>query len=225
MLAGMVEEDFGSWDQEGLDEEAFLDAWDAADHEAAVLLRSECAEVLAEPAPHPDLALAAGALRRGVEPQQAAYPRVAPAHETPQPPDLDDEELWLTAAEATISLELYPGMDVEDLSAVAALQHADWYGMVAGLVRRGTGASFDEDSVRRDIDALTDVADDFVDDGGVLVGHAVALLAPLWEALGILDDDERLTPLGRWGLPRALVRNWEAGEGDTGGEPDLDLDG
>jgi hypothetical protein len=30
----------------------------------------------------------------------------------------------------------------------------------------------------------------------------------LWRVLGAIDDDERLTALGWWGLPEAMLRVW-----------------
>ena len=30
----------------------------------------------------------------------------------------------------------------------------------------------------------------------------------LWQVLGAIDEDERLTPLGWWGLPEAMLRVW-----------------
>ena len=30
----------------------------------------------------------------------------------------------------------------------------------------------------------------------------------LWQVLGVIDEDERLTPLGWWGLPEAMLRVW-----------------
>jgi hypothetical protein len=38
-----------------------------------------------------------------------------------------------------------------------------------------------------------------------------SLFAPvtaLWQALGAIDDEDRLTPLGWWGLPEAMLRVW-----------------
>ena len=32
----------------------------------------------------------------------------------------------------------------------------------------------------------------------------------LWQVLGAIDDDERLTALGWWGLPEAMLRVWAA---------------
>ena len=40
------------------------------------------------------------------------------------------------------------------------------------------------------------------------MGSAAAFLAPLWQGLGILDEAERLTALGAWGLPHALHLVW-----------------
>ena len=37
---------------------------------------------------------------------------------------------------------------------------------------------------------------------------ALIHLTPQWQSLGVLDEDERLTEQGVWGLPRALHRIW-----------------
>ena len=39
----------------------------------------------------------------------------------------------------------------------------------------------------------------------------------LWQVLGAIDEDERLTPLGWWGLPEAMLRVWAP----SGGTPSL----
>ena len=38
----------------------------------------------------------------------------------------------------------------------------------------------------------------------------------LWQVLGAIDDDERLTPLGWWGLPEAMLRVWTPSGGGPG---------
>ena len=38
----------------------------------------------------------------------------------------------------------------------------------------------------------------------------------LWQVLGAIDEDERLTPLGWWGLPEAMLRVWAS----SGGTPE-----
>ena len=41
-------------------------------------------------------------------------------------------------------------------------------------------------------------------------------VASLWQVLGAIDDGERLTALGWWGLPEAMLRVWAP----SGGPPD-----
>ena len=38
----------------------------------------------------------------------------------------------------------------------------------------------------------------------------------LWQVLGAIDDDERLTSLGWWGLPEAMLRVWAPSGGGPG---------
>ena len=33
----------------------------------------------------------------------------------------------------------------------------------------------------------------------------------MWSVLGAIDEDDRLTPLGWWGLPDAMQRAWTEG--------------
>ena len=39
----------------------------------------------------------------------------------------------------------------------------------------------------------------------------------LWQVLGAIDEDERLTPLGWWGLPEAMLRVWAPSGGGAAG--------
>jgi hypothetical protein len=34
------------------------------------------------------------------------------------------------------------------------------------------------------------------------------LVTAMWSVLGAIDEDDRLTPLGWWGLPEAMQRAW-----------------
>jgi hypothetical protein len=57
-----------------------------------------------------------------------------------------------------------------------------------------------------DVDDLDDLDDDEFDELGM-----ESLFLPvtsLWQVLGAIDDDDRLTPLGWWGLPEAMRRVW-----------------
>jgi hypothetical protein len=128
-----------------------------------------------------------------------------------------------------------PGADGEPdelsaaITAVCALDHFDWLAVMSALVSGGPGTSasaadlaryvrdFDPDEVigleasellsesETDDDDDADYADDF-DELSVegLFLHVTAM----WSVLGAIDADDRLTPLGWWGLPEAMRRAW-----------------
>lgn len=123
----------------------------------------------------------------------------------------DDDSRWLDALAETISPSDAPEEgEIESASAVMALQHADWLGLALGVVRRGPGSVLDAELVQRDIERLEDVEGEIEDPEGHLAVLSIALLhlSPQWQDLGVLDEDQRLTERGRWGLPRALHRIW-----------------
>ncbi len=123
----------------------------------------------------------------------------------------DDDARWVASLAETISPSAEPGeLEVDAVSAVMALQHADWLGLVLGAVRRGPGAVLGADSVQADIDALEEIEGEIEDPEGHLAVIDMALihLSPQWQDLGVLDDAGRFTARGVWGLPRALHRTW-----------------
>ncbi|GAA1542879.1 hypothetical protein [Nocardioides humi] len=126
--------------------------------------------------------------------------------------DLDDDESsWLDSLAETISPADEPEEhDVEAVSAVMALQHADWLGLALGVTRRGAGSTIDPQLVQADIESLEDVEGDIEDPEGHLAVLELGLLhlTPAWQDLGVLDGDLRITERGVWGLPRALHRIW-----------------
>ena len=193
------DEDEAEWDA----------AWAEVDRQAAAVLRDACATELALPPPHDPLLAAAASLREGIAEgrQQHRYFVAACGWEAQTPED--DTEMWLGALAATLAPPNDPGTSAEEQSAVAALQHADLLGMVVGLVRRGVGAVFSSEAVEHDIETMPEIEDESEDsDDFDAFRMPVVVLAPLWQALGVLDDDDRLTELGRWGLPRALLSTW-----------------
>jgi hypothetical protein len=132
----------------------------------------------------------------------------------------DDEARWLDALAETISpVEEPQEHEIESVSAVMALQHADWLGLALGVVHRGS--ALDPELVQADIERLDDVEGE-IEAGmgasrGLIVdpeGHLAVLsmaflyLTPLWQRLGVLDEHQRLTERGVWGLPKALHRTW-----------------
>ncbi|HET9840757.1 MAG TPA: SEC-C metal-binding domain-containing protein, partial [Nocardioides sp.] len=201
------EEQWGPDDEEM---DAWLEEWAAVDREAAAYLKEHLAGLDLR-VPGPDRDRAAARLRRDLESgrPEAAYFRVANGWSEELPGE--DTLLWLEAAASTISPDDLPDTPDEELAAVMALQHADWLGLVLGLVRRGVGAELDAETAQRDVEGLDDIEGEIEDPEGQLdvLEIAVEVVAPLWTYLGILDDDRRLTALGRWGLPVALAHTWE----------------
>jgi len=123
----------------------------------------------------------------------------------------DDEARWLDALAETISPPEEPEEhEIESVSAVMALQHADWLGLAVGVVRRGPGSVLDPELVQADIERLDGIEGEIEDPEGHLAVLDLALLhlIPLWQDLGVLDEDQRLTERGVWGVPRALHRTW-----------------
>jgi len=122
-----------------------------------------------------------------------------------------DDATWLDALAETIFPDEDPGdADVDAVSAVMALQHADWLGLAMGVAHRGTGSSLDAEVLRQDVNGLEDVEGEIDDPEGYREVATVALLhlIPQWQDLGVLDQDGRLTSRGAWGLPRAMYRAW-----------------
>ncbi len=118
---------------------------------------------------------------------------------------------WVDRLAETISPSAEPAeQEIESVAAVMALQHADWLGLVLGVVRRGRGGVLDPELVQSDIDGLEDVDGEIEDREGHLAVLDLALLhlTPLWHNLGVLDDAGQLTERGVSGLPIALHRIW-----------------
>jgi hypothetical protein len=113
------------------------------------------------------------------------------------------------------------------IAAVAALDHFDWLAVMSVLVAGGPGTPasasdlagyvrhYDPDDAP-DPEELTEPDDedpdfdfDALDDELALEGLFTHIL-PLWQALGAINGQDQLTPLGWWGLPEALKRVWSA---------------
>jgi hypothetical protein len=91
-----------------------------------------------------------------------------------------------------------------------ALEHADWLGAVIGLVRSGPGSAAEPRDLVRLCNDCTEV-DGLVDpDETTILEGAFESVLDSWEAVGVVDDNRRLTVLGNWLLPRALAWAWNA---------------
>jgi hypothetical protein len=123
------------------------------------------------------------------------------------------------------------------MAAVCALDHFDWLAVMSALATGGPGtpasaadlaryvrefdveeAGDDETGVDEDEEDadeaiafdLTDFPDE--DDFDELSVEGLFLhVTAMWSVLGAIDEDDRLTPLGWWGLPEAMQRAWTEG--------------
>jgi hypothetical protein len=121
-----------------------------------------------------------------------------------------------------------------EVAAICAIDHFDWLAVITALAKGGPGTAasaadlaayvrdYDpEDPEDLDDDLLGEADEDededepgeeFLDeddefDDLTMEGLFVPVTS-LWQVLGAVDDDERLTPLGWWGLPEAMLRVW-----------------
>jgi len=188
------------------DEDAFLAEWAAADQHAATVLREALPDVLDGEPPMADVERAAEVVRAEIAAGSPSGRFLTNAAGWTEPPDIP-LQLWLQATGSTISPWDDPGIEPELQAEVFSMQHAEWLGLIVGLVRRGVGADLTAERMVEDMLVLPEIdlgeAPD-PDEYSVVI----EVLAPLWHTLGIVDDDRRLTPLGRWGLPRALFLAW-----------------
>jgi len=158
----------------------------------------------------------------------------------------DDTELWLRLAASVADPQgpedwAEPEADEEsetesELTAICAIDHFDWLATITALAEGGPGtpaSAADLAAYVRDYDpgepddgppaaaAEDDGEDAFfaADDGDFDDLTMEGLFLPvtsLWQVLGAIDDDERLTALGWWGLPEAMLRVWAPSGGTPG---------
>ena len=131
-----------------------------------------------------------------------------------------------------------------ELTAICAIDHFDWLAVITALAEGGPGTSAsaadlagyvrdydpedaegpdsvdagagasEEDDGEPD-DFFSDFSDDDEFDDLTLEGLFLPVTS-LWQVLGAIDEDERLTPLGWWGLPKAMLRVWASSGGAAG---------
>jgi hypothetical protein len=130
-----------------------------------------------------------------------------------------------------------PGTDGEPdelsaaIAAVCALDHFDWLAVMSALVAGGPGTpasaadlaryvrDFDPDEVIGigaadddvefgDEDFADEEPEDYDDFDELSIEGLFLHVTAMWSVLGALDEDDRLTPLGWWGLPEAMRRAW-----------------
>jgi hypothetical protein len=208
------------WAVSDEEDDKFLAEWDAAEAEALADLRAVLAELPDRPVPEGDLGPACGRIRAVMK--ESRWPSellAACGGVDSQSLPSDDAELWLTLAAGIVAPQndLTDDDDGEDepvselsddeeaLVALCALDHNDWLAAMTALARGGPGTPASEDDLGRYLSEYDpDDIDDQADAAAGMFLHAVGL----WRVLGAIDDADRLTPLGWWGLPEALQRAW-----------------
>jgi hypothetical protein len=241
MMAPLPDGRVPMWVLTDEEDEEFLAEWDAAEAEALAELRGVLGGLPERPVPKKDLRAACERIREAMKmPGWPRDLLAACGGVDPENLPADDAELWLRLAAGIVSPqdELARGADEdtegdeddedddgyedeefqgdyeltadeESMVALCALDHNDWLAAVSALARGGPGTAADADALARYVsDFDPDDADDQADAAAGMFQHAVGL----WQAIGAVDDDERLTPLGWWGLPEAVQRAWQPRE-------------
>lgn len=189
----------------------WLDEWDQAEREAVELLRDALREYRALPQPGDQLRDAAAEVRTRL--REGGHPidwvGQAAAIRTESAPD-DDAELLIGLAAATISPREETGLDVDEESILMSLELADWLGAIVSTVRGGPGTDASPialvDGIRNCPEVDSDNGIDLDEESHLEAAFWIVALP--WHALGLIDRDQRLTPIGAWILPRALARAW-----------------
>ncbi|HKR51176.1 MAG TPA: hypothetical protein VJT72_16645 [Pseudonocardiaceae bacterium] len=185
----------------------FVAEWDAAEEAASDELRELLAELGERPRPDAELAATCQVLRSALQ-RGGKTAGLLAASGGVDPGNLhsDDAELWLSLAAGVVDPMGEPPEDTldDDLSMIA-LDHEEWLEAVAALARGGPGTPASAEDLAEFVAGPDD------DDIEVLAGWFTTVVE-LWQLLGAVDDVERLTPLGWWGIPEALLHAWRPRE-------------
>jgi hypothetical protein len=178
--------------------------WSMLDHESVGALQRILADCRSLPAPT-SLTSVASALRAAWRDQENPAPVAALLGEV-DPAQLSDSGLLILAAASVVD-PTWSGegdIDPDDLVAISALDTADWLQIVVNGAKRGAGQYFMAE------DFLDWIEDDVVTDDLEAVERGLAWLDSIWRSIGLIDDEDRLTDVGEWVLPRALCHAWGA---------------
>jgi hypothetical protein len=189
-------------------DEDFVAEWDAAEEAASDELRELLTELGERPRPDAELRAACRVLRSTLQ-RGGRMADLLAAGGGVDPSNLhsDDAELWLSLAAGVVNpADEPPESALDDELSMIALDHEEWLEAVAALARGGPGTPASAENLAEFVAGPDD------DDIGVLAGWFTTVVE-LWQLLGALDDFERLTPLGWWGIPEALLQAWRPREG------------
>jgi hypothetical protein len=192
-------------DSSGLvDRPSSVATWSMLDRESVEALQRILAEKRSLSAPE-TISAAARELRATWADEQAPAPVAALLGEL-DPSQLSDSGLLILAASSVInpSWSGDGGIDPDDLVSISALDTADWLQIVVNGCKRGAGQYFMAE------DFLDWIEDDVVTDDLEAVERGLVWLDGIWRSIGLIDEEDRLTELGEWVLPRALCHAWGA---------------
>jgi hypothetical protein len=178
--------------------------WSMLDRESVAALQRILADGRSVPAPA-SLPAVASALRAAWNDEEEPAQVAALLGEI-DPTQLSDPGLLILAAASVVD-PTWSGegdIDPDDLVAISALDTADWLQIVVNGAKRGAGQYFMAE------DFLDWIEDDVVTDDLEAVERGLAWLDSMWRSIGLIDDEDRLTEVGEWVLPRALCHAWGA---------------
>jgi len=126
------------------------------------------------------------------------------------PVDLDesDSQVVFAVLAAVTRPQSMASLEPDVQEAVAALEWADWLGVVIGLVREGAGASIEAAHMVDLINRCPEVASTIPRADRPRIEWAFARCTELWEEIGLAEEG-KLTDFGAWALPHALVSAWQ----------------
>jgi hypothetical protein len=180
-----------------------------ADAAAAATLRAALtAARLDRPAPA-SLAPAAAAVRASLAAHDAGdLEALAADTGLADPQSVDDVTLLATLAGAFVVPGALAAFSPAEREALRGLEWADWLGAVIPLVRGGAGAEATPLQLVHNINRCPEVTTTVPKRDVPVVAGIFAHTLHAWELTGVIDADSRLTELGAWLLPRALLQAW-----------------
>ncbi len=180
-----------------------------ADAAAAATLRAALAGArLDRPAPA-TVAAAAAAVRASLAAHDAGdLEALAADTGLSDPQTLDDATLLASLAGAFVVPGALAAFSPGEREAIRGLEWADWLGAVIPLVRGGAGTDATPLQLVRNINRCPEVTTTVPKRDVPVVAGIFALTLHAWELTGVIDAESRLTDLGAWLLPRALLHAW-----------------
>ncbi len=176
----------------------------AEDRVATEVLRSALRRPLDAPEPVEAVVAAAARFRATLAHDPDARILLAAAG---CPADAADRPLLVALAGALVRPRTLDAFSPVNRRLVLSLEWADWLGVVVELVREGAGADADPSRFVGLVNRCPEVTSTIPkrDAPGVVAAFEQVVFA--WELAGATDDG-RLTPLGVWLLPQALLACW-----------------